>query len=102
MWDNAAALGPRMGSPPCCLQCLKPADGTYRSRETAPSLKLDEGKEDSISPSALTFAVIGSKLWIYQPFTRGLLPIDWTRVFCIGIYSLHNPSLKVSSHLSKK
>ena len=30
MWDNAACLGPRMGCPPCCLQCLKPVDGSYR------------------------------------------------------------------------
>lgn len=30
MWDNAAALGPRMGSPPVCLDCLKPLDGSYR------------------------------------------------------------------------
>ena len=30
MWDNAAALGPRMGSPPVCLQCLKPVDGGFR------------------------------------------------------------------------
>ena len=29
MWDSAAALGPRMGCAPCCLQCLKPADGSY-------------------------------------------------------------------------
>ena len=29
MWDNAAALGPRMGCPPCCLQCLKPVDGSF-------------------------------------------------------------------------
>lgn len=30
MWDNAAALGPRMGSPPVCLDCLKAVDGGYR------------------------------------------------------------------------
>ena len=30
MWDNAAALGPRMGSAPVCLQCLKPVNGSYR------------------------------------------------------------------------
>jgi len=30
MWDNAAALGPRMGCPPVCLQCLKPCDGSFR------------------------------------------------------------------------
>ena len=30
MWDNAAALGPRMGCSPACLQCLKPADGSFR------------------------------------------------------------------------
>jgi len=30
MWDAAAALGPRMGCPPVCLQCLKPSDGSYR------------------------------------------------------------------------
>ena len=29
MWDKAAALGPRMGCPPCCLHCLKPVDGSY-------------------------------------------------------------------------
>jgi len=29
MWDSAAALGPRMGCAPCCLQCLKPVDGSY-------------------------------------------------------------------------
>merc|ERR1711881_752853 len=30
MWDAAAALGPRMGCAPVCLQCLKPVDGSYR------------------------------------------------------------------------
>ena len=30
MWDNAACLGPRMGCPPCCLQCLKKTDGEYK------------------------------------------------------------------------
>ena len=30
MWDNAAAIGPKMGGPPVCLQCLKPVDGSYR------------------------------------------------------------------------
>ena len=30
MWDNARALGPRMGCPPVCLQCLKPVDGSFR------------------------------------------------------------------------
>ena len=29
MWDNAACLGPRMGCPPCCLQCLKRTDGKF-------------------------------------------------------------------------
>eukprot|EP00092_Neocalanus_flemingeri_P005352 GFUD01005766.1.p1 GENE.GFUD01005766.1~~GFUD01005766.1.p1 ORF type:complete len:592 (-),score=147.56 GFUD01005766.1:293-2068(-) len=29
MWDNAAALGPRMGCPPVCLQCLKPVNGSF-------------------------------------------------------------------------
>ena len=33
MWDNAACLGPRMGCPPCCLQCLKKTDGSYRCPE---------------------------------------------------------------------
>jgi len=30
MWDNAAALGPRMGCPPVCLQCLKSCNGSFR------------------------------------------------------------------------
>lgn len=30
MYDNAAAMGPRMGSAPVCLQCLKGVDGAYR------------------------------------------------------------------------
>jgi len=30
MWDYGAVLGPRMGCSPCCLQCLKPADGSYQ------------------------------------------------------------------------
>jgi hypothetical protein len=35
MWDNAAALGPRMGTAPVCLQCLKPVDGSYMCPECA-------------------------------------------------------------------
>lgn len=30
MYDNAAAMGPRMGSAPVCLQCLKGVDGKFR------------------------------------------------------------------------
>lgn len=30
MYDSAAAMGPRMGSAPVCLQCLKAVDGKYR------------------------------------------------------------------------
>ena len=33
MWDSAACLGPRMGCPPCCLQCLKRTDGTFSCPE---------------------------------------------------------------------
>jgi len=33
MWDTAAAMGPRMGSPPVCLQCLKAVDGSFRCEE---------------------------------------------------------------------
>ena len=35
------------------------------ARETATSLKLDEGKEDIIRPSVPIFAVIWNKLGIY-------------------------------------
>ncbi|XP_023328599.1 protein msta isoform X2 [Eurytemora carolleeae] len=30
MWDGAAAMGPRMGGAPVCLQCLKPAKSDVR------------------------------------------------------------------------
>ena len=30
LWDSPAALGPKMGCSPVCLQCLKPADGRFR------------------------------------------------------------------------
>jgi len=59
MWDNAAALGPRMGTAPVCLQCLKPVDGSYMCPECGWPMcdeKCAKGRSHEIECSTLKAA----------------------------------------------